>query len=170
MAQLGNTTIGATPRGINGTARGALVTMPAAAASGFSVYAYIEDAAPGDNFRAALISDADKITVLAESNLRTDISTAGWYQFSGGDFATYTPSNGETFIIVVASDSAADANAYYDDLGQDGWSASAGISDIDPLTLVDVMNADTARDYSIYLDYTEAGGGPGGIVVNLQIG
>jgi hypothetical protein len=120
MANIGIETIGDTPRSIDVTARGHRITMPEDAQAGVTITAYIEDASPGDSYRAAIIQDADKTTVLASSAIRTDITAAGWYTFSGGSLATYDPANGESFVLVVLSNSADLASVYYV-AGGPGW-------------------------------------------------
>ncbi len=177
QVQLGRTSIGSTPRSTNPNCTGLRVTTPSDPATGFSLFAYIEDTVgAGDNWRAALIQDADKTTVLAASTVRTDVSTAGWYEFNGGDFSTYNPASAETVVIVVCSDSAAGAGTYQDGttaLGT-GYTMGSNPTSVSPtLVLGSALLSDAARDYSIYLQYTVAGGGGGatsGNLVTLGVG
>lgn len=159
MPNIGYETIGGTPRTLNGSARGMKITMPEAGAMGVTVTAYIEDSAPGDSFRAALVSNVDDETILATSDIRTNISAAGWYAFSGGGLAAFTPTNGQIFSVVVGSDSAANANMYHDGNAAsplDGW--VAGINTIEPFSTTGPLGIDGSRDYSIYMTYSVAGG------------
>jgi len=152
MAQLGRTTIGVNTWELSLKISGLRVTMPDSAMVGVSVFAYVEDNVVGSQFRAALLHDADKQTVLASSAIRTDITTAGWYEFSGGTFAAYAPQQGQTFVIAIVSDSAEIASIYQDNVGLDAWTASAFIISMDPLEVEPLVPA-TAEDYSIYLEY-----------------
>lgn len=159
MPNIGYETIGGTTRTLNGSVRGLKITMTEGGAAGVTITARVEDAATGDSFRAAVINGTDNQTVLAESTIRTDISTANWYTFSGGGLATFTPANGTTYIIVVASNSAADANIYHDGAAASpyvGW--VQGITAIDPLTPNGALSEDATRDFSIYMTYTTEGG------------
>lgn len=165
MPNSGRETVGVNTRAINSLGcNGLRITMTEAGAAGVTISAYIEDTATGDQFRACVIDDTDKSVVLASSNIRTDISTVGWYTFSGGSLATFTPADATAYVIGVLSDSAAGANVYEDDAGLEGYAGQA--SAIDPLAFTFDMEPDTARDYSIYMTYTAAGGGS----VNLFAG
>jgi hypothetical protein len=158
---------GSSVRNMNTNCKGLTVTTPSDPATGFTVTAKVEDAGTGDNFRAALISASDNSTVLAASAVRTDISTVNTYTFSGGDFDTYNPGNGDTFHLVVCSDSASDANAYQNDAG----TAFNGVTMTGAPTLVSPtlvlapqtmgLDAAGARRYVIYMTYTVEGGGGG---------
>lgn len=157
MPDIGRTTVGVNTRGINSLGcNGLRITMTEAGAAGVTITAYIEDTATGDQFRACVIDDADKSVVVASSNIRTNISTAGWYTFSGGSLATFTPANATAYVIGVLSDSAAGAVIYEDDIGADGYAGQA--SAIDPLAFTFDMEPDVNRDFSIYMTYTAAGG------------
>jgi hypothetical protein len=160
MATVGRTTVGADPRALNATAKGLRITMPEAGAAGVSIFAYVEDTATGDSFGAAIVQGSDQTTVLANSAVRTNISTAGWYEFTGGDLGSFTPSNGGDYILVVASLSAAGANAYNDDAGLDGYAGASAVTGLNPLAFGGsaTLVSDAARDYSIYMQYTAAGG------------
>lgn len=156
MATLGTTVAGASFRTLNNTCRGHLLTTPAAIGAGsYSIFAYLSDSAAGANYRAAIVSASDYTTVLASSAIRTDISTAGWYEFSGGDFASYGLSNATAYVFSIASDSATTPYLYYQAPGATtARAAGSGITDIDPLTIPVAMGADATRDYSLYLNYT----------------
>lgn len=153
MAILGNTFIGAQTRGMDTNSRGIQVTATEASAPGISIWAYIEDTAPGEEWCAALIDPADDETVLAESAVRTNISTVGWYQFSGGGLASFALVNATVYKALVASESAAGANIYFD-VGAGIAVANVGVN---PLVLFSPLSTD-ARSYSLYIEYTPAGG------------
>lgn len=161
MATLGNTTFsGTSSRALDiGSWRGVLVTFPEAAATGFSVWGYVADSGTGDSFKAILLDDADGTTVLASSAVRTDVSTAGWYEFSGGTFDSYEPANGESVYALVGSNSAAGALCYYEvDQAIDGYLANS--SEFTGPTISSAAAIDGgARDYFVYIEYTAAGGG-----------
>lgn len=157
MPNIGRETIAVNPRAVNsGSIKGLRITMAEAGSAGVTITAYVSDSATGDGFRCALIQDGDKTTVLASSDIRTDISTAGWYTFSGGGLASFTPANATSYVLAVSSNSAANANAYEDDASLDAWAGAT--SAFDPLALSGAMTSDAIRDYSIYMTYTAAGG------------
>lgn len=174
QVQLGRTDpTGSTTRSINGTCKGLTVTTASNPATGFVIKARVEDASTGDNFRAALVDATDNNTVLAQSAIVTTVGAVGEYTFSGGDFATYDPGNGDTFHIVVCSDSAAGANAYQ----SNGGTAFNGVASSNTVTVSPnlviapaTMALDTAgvgdRRYVIYMEYTEEGGG-GGVTTTI---
>lgn len=158
MPNVGYETIGTVgTRPLNSNLRGLTITMPAAGAAGVTITAYVEDVSgAGEQFRAAIIDPADGVTVLASSTIRTDISTAGWYTFSGNTFASFTPVNGASYIICVGSTAPADSGMYYDGSSATSWVGWTGpIATMDPLTLP-FSDPDVNRDYSIYLTYTPA--------------
>lgn len=162
MADLGNTSFsGSSTRAIdNGSWRGVVVTFPEDPQAGVTVTAYIGDSATGDSFKAALISTSDGTTVLAESAVRTDISTAGWYTFSGGGLATFDGTNGQSVYVMVGSNSSASAVMHWASTQTaDGYTATS--SSFSPLTISFATAIDgSARDYFVYLTYTAAGGSP----------
>lgn len=156
MATIGRTDVATLTRNVDGVVKGMRVTMAEDAAAGVSLWAYLQDSAAGDSFRALVVSDSDKQTILAYSDIRTDINTVGWYQFTGGTLATYAPTNGTTIVLSVGSDSAAGSLINQDDAGLDAWAGA--VTNIATPT-IGVMAADTARDYSLYMEYTVGGGG-----------
>jgi hypothetical protein len=159
MADIGYTTIGSSGRALNGGVKGMKVTMAEDGEAGVTITARLSDSATGDSFRAAIVNATDNDTVIASSTIRTDISTAGWYTFSGGGLATFQPANGVTYMLTVGSDSAANAQIYHDaDTAtvHTGWSGA--VTTIDPFE-VNGVGADATRDYSIYMTYTPDAGG-----------
>lgn len=158
MPNIGRETIGVNARAVNsGSIKGLRITMTEAGAASVTITAYVSDSSAGDSFRCALIQDADKTTVLASSDARTDISTAGWYTFSGGGLSSFTPADATSYVLCVTSNSAAGADSYQDDASLDGW--AGGTLTFDPLLLSGALGADAARDYSIYMTYSQVGGG-----------
>lgn len=161
MPTIGNTTFsGSSTRALDsGLWRGVLVTFPEDPATGFSVWAYIEDTGgTGDSFKAVLLDDADGTTVLASSAVRTDISTAGWYEFTGGTFDSYNPGNGESVYALVGSTSASGGFMYYA-FGEAADGAFANSSEFTGPTINVAAALDGGeRDYFVYIEYTAAGG------------
>lgn len=155
---------GTETRSLDANGRGASIVVSSSVSSGsFAVCAYVEDSATGDGFQAAVGLDADRFTVVAESAVRTDISTAGWYLFTGGDFTTYAPTATTAIWVLIGSDSAASANIYDDQPGSGGNGAVAdnGIS-IDPFVVTtgfDGVIDDASRNYRIHIQYNTGGGG-----------
>jgi hypothetical protein len=164
MATLGVTSVGSGPRALNAAAKGIRATMPEAGSAGVSIFAYIEDTGgAGDSFAAAIVDGGDLTTVLANSAVRTNIGAAGWYEFTGSTLASFTPSNGASLLLVIASLSAAGAGAYNSDLGLDGYAGATNVNGLNPLTFTGSATfvSDALRDYSVYMQYTPAGGGGG---------
>ena len=156
----GRLTQGSADRPMNGVARGLRVTLSGDPTPGFRIWARLSDSATGDGFKAAVVNASDHDTVLAESAERTDISTAGWYMFSGADFDTVNLANGATIEIVIVSNSAANALFNQDDIGLLGV-VSSTLTYGPPFDLIDPLADDTTRDYSIYIEY-QTGGAAGG--------
>lgn len=154
MANQGKETVGAATRQLNGIGRGRSVTSNVNATL-VSITAYVEDTGgTGDSFEAAIYDNSGNL--LAESAARTNISTAGWYTFSGGTLGTVSLANGTAYHIVAGSTSAAGAGMYYDD-GETG-SIVAGLSGgVTWPATNDFPGAADARSYSIYL--TDDSGG-----------
>lgn len=161
MANQGKETIGATARQINGIARGRAVTSNANATL-VSITAYISDSATGDSFEAAIYDNAGNL--LAESATRTNISTAGWYTFTGGTLGSVSLVSGTTYHILVGSTSAANADAYYDAGGTGSIVPTLSGNVTWPASNDFPANADS-RDYSIYLT-DDAGGGGGSTTIS----
>jgi hypothetical protein len=168
MPDIGKTTIGGNTRALDDAARGLRIVMTEDAAAGVTITAYISDSATGDNFQAIVVDDTDKTTVIAYSDIRTDISTAGWYTFSGGNLSSYAPSNGTAIVIAALGDGAANALIYHDDTGLDAW-IGVGVTSGTPPTLGGAMSSDAIRDYSIYMTYTAAGGDPEGSLIGGKL-
>lgn len=163
MPDIGYTTIGASQRALNsGSCRGMGITMPEAGAAGVTITAHLQDTGAGDTFQAAILDGADRSIVLAESAVRTNISSAGWYTFSGDTLATFAPTNGASYVIVVGSNSTADALMSHDANTASSLDGYAGTADtFDPFHIFDAPAVDATRDYSIYMTYTSAGTSPG---------
>lgn len=150
MPNIGTETIGATPRQVNAFARGISVTMPENGTLS-SITAYLSDSATGDTFGAAIYDSGGNR--LQTSTTRTNISTAGWYEFTG---FTQALTNGSSYFIMAGSgDSAANANGYHDTGTGYGITISGTITW--PATHDFPANQDT-RQYSVYATYTTAGG------------
>jgi hypothetical protein len=159
MATFGQTVAGGTTRFLDGNARGHTLTAPATLTAGsYSVWGYVEAGAVGAPFAAIIVSTSDNSTVLSQSAVRTDISTAGWYEFSGGDFDTFEPQNATSYHWLVACDSGTTPVIYY---GTPGLTSgrSGGLGSWGPITLASTANADAGRDYAVYVEYTPSGGG-----------
>lgn len=174
-ATIGDSTPGSWPyggpdyRSLDGNARGRTVTMPSGTFSaGVTITGYITDSGTGDDFTAAIVSDSDDMTVLAESAVRTDISTAGSYTFSGGTLATFTPAASTTYHIVIGSTSASGAQINFGPETDVGAAGSGGISGVNPMVFPFVIGADASRGYSIYMTYSEAGGSAVPIIMQHQ--
>jgi hypothetical protein len=158
MATLGITGTGGNTRSINGIYRGSpLLTMPANSTS-YTVRGYIEDSAAGDSFRAIIVAD-DETTIVAYSDVRTNISTVGEYTFSGGTFASVQLNSGTSYYFLIGSNSAANAFSRYGDTPTIG-SALATVNNITatPPTMTGAVTLDATRDIIVWLDYTAAGG------------
>lgn len=150
MPNIGTQTIGPTPRQVNATARGISVTM-AEDGTLSSITAYLDDSVTGDTFGAAIYDSAGNR--LQTSTTRTDISTAGWYTFTG---FTQALTNGSSYYLVAGSgDSVGNANAYYDT--GTGYAVTISGTITWPATNDFPANSD-ARQYSIYATYATAGG------------
>ena len=171
MATIGRTTIGSSTRNLSQNCKGVRVTMPEAASAGFSVYAYCGDTdGAGESFAGVLVDGTDLQTILAVSAIRTDIWATGWYQFSGGDFATYAPASGASIVICVAATATGGAIVAQDDAGLDGFTALDAVASLSPFTWGSTpgLTSDAVRDYSVYMDYTPAGGGGGRTTRNTR--
>lgn len=157
MPTIGNTNIGGSgTRAMDQVIRGLDITMPSGSNSaGVTITAYLTNPSGTEAFSAAVYaSGANNAALLAESASRSDITAAGWYTFSGGGLATFTPAASTAYVIVVGSYTNADATINYDD----GAGRNQSISGVGPIVMtVEPMNSD-ARTYSVYMTYTEAGG------------
>ena len=150
MPNIGTQTIGATPRQVNALARGSQITMTEDGTL-TDIVAYLSDSATGDTFGAAIYDNAGNR--LATSTTRTNISTAGWYTFTGFSQAL---TNGASYWLMAGSgDSVGNANAYHDAGAGSGVTISGTITW--PATN-DFGASSDARQYSIYATYTAAGG------------
>ena len=137
-----------------------------------SITAFIEGNA-GPNYRAFIIDPADGITVLAQSDMRTNIGTNGYYTFSGGSLASFSLVFASSYILAIGSEDTGIASAFFESGAEtyDGQTAGSGISSVNPLTFNSGgMGADSTRDYAIYLDYTPGGGPPTGLPFVSVIG
>lgn len=150
---LGYVKIGASTAAMNLAMRGSPTTPIANSAAGISIWAYISDTATGEEWTAALISNSDQQTILAESAVRTDISTAGWYQFTGGTLASYSLTNGTTVIPTIASESVASALIYYD-AGSSGDGYNDVITSVNPIVEVTPPMSSDSNKYSIFIQYS----------------
>lgn len=159
---LGNVHAGTNPRVVNGQYRCNSGVLPANVDAGaYSVFFRIEDAATGDSFRAVLFA-ADGSTVIAYSAVRTDISTLGAYEFTGGTFASVALTASTDLRICVGSNSAAGANAYFSDTptgGAGGYGGTVNSVTANPPTITGSLVSEPTRPYSGYLNYTPASGG-----------
>lgn len=136
--------------------------MPVSAAAGVSIFARIADTdGAGEEFAGVIVDGIDLQTVLAISAVRTDISGTNWYEFSGGDLLTYAPASGASIVICVGSSATSGATVAQDDVGLDGFTALDALADLTPFTWGSTpgLTSDALRDYSVYMEYTEAGGG-----------
>lgn len=165
MATIGRTTDGAFPRAVQGGCKAIRVTMPEAGAAGVSVWARVEDTGgAGESWAAFIMDGANNGTILATSAIRADVSTLGWKQFSGGGLASFAPANGASYLLCIGTLSSAGSSVYNDDAGAtyDPFVSATVITSLTPVTFsgTAVLDPDNAlRDYSIYLEYTPAGGG-----------
>jgi hypothetical protein len=150
MPNIGTETIGATPRQVNGNARGISVTMTEDGTLS-SITAYLSDTGTGDTFGAAIYDSGGNR--LQTSTTRTDISTAGWYTFTG--FTQALTNTSSYYIVAGSGDSAANAFAYHD--AGTGYLVTITGTITWPATNDFGANSD-ARQYSIYATYTTAGG------------
>jgi hypothetical protein len=155
---IGNTNIGASgTRALDEVIRGIEVTMPSGTfAASVTLTAYLTNPSGTEAFTCAVYgSAANNAALLAESAARTDITSAGWYTFSGGTLASFTPSATTTYIIVCGSYSNADATINYDD----GAGRNQSISGVAPIVMtVEPMNSDL-RTHSVYMTYSVASSG-----------
>ncbi len=163
MPNIGRETIGVGTRSLNGNAKGLRITMPAGSfAAGVTISAYIADSATGAEFTAFIMQFSDLATILAEGTFRANISTAGWYTFSGSGLATFTPAASTDYVIGVASTSAGASTCAQDTAGLTGYTVVSGVTDCTPLTFSGSpprIAVDAGRDYSIYMTYTDASSG-----------
>jgi hypothetical protein len=143
--------------------RSSLITMPEAGAAGVTMTWRLFDDAnlPGDSVKAGIFS-ADGSTLLAESAVRTDISTQGEYTFSGGGFATFAPVNGASYqIAVIAND--VSVNVVYDNVVSPAgtWRQDNDLSTFGPpmaFAALPLTTNDT-RTAIGYMTYTSAAAG-----------
>ena len=167
MATIGNTSVGGSTRSFNANCKGVLIPSFPANASANSIFGYVSGTS-GQRYQACIISQADYSTILAESDERTDISAAGWYEFTGGTLNGFSLASGTGYLICVATLNASGGLFYYGTYTYDGVTAGSGCSGLSPVTLPDAMGNDATRDYSCYVDYTEAGGGAWGPLLGLM--
>lgn len=176
MAFIGNQTNGGNPRSLNGAYRAYRITMPDNVDPGnYILHAKIEDTVVGDNFRG-LIFGADLSTVVASTTVRSDISTAQFEPFSGGTFASVGLVASTVYYLAVGSDSAAGANAFFDDDADppdnddNGFTGTVNSLTADPPTITGSLVNDPTRPFCIYLEYTPAVAGGDRVLTRLGSG
>src|SRR5690606_10891040 len=100
--------------------RGNVITMTEDGEAGVTLTFRIFDNAStaGDSVKACIF-DATDDSLLAESAVRTDITTEAEYTFSGGGLATFTPANAASYIICVLANSST-VRAVYDNVASPG--------------------------------------------------
>lgn len=99
--------------------RGNFITMTEPGAAGVTLTFRLWDNAntAGDSVKACIFDTSG--TLLAESAVRTDISTEAEYTFSGGDLTSFAPANATTYYICVVSTSTT-VRAFYDNVATPG--------------------------------------------------
>jgi len=163
MADIGNNP--ATPgssRTFNSNCKGISIPSFPEAGTGVSISGYIEGIS-GANVRAFIIDPADGTTVLAQSDIRTNIGAAGYYTFTGGSLNGFVLTASAAYYICIGTENAASGLFYFQSGTEvyDGLTSNAGISSVNPLTFISGgMAPETIRDYACYLTYTPGGGPP----------
>lgn len=94
--------------------RGNVITMTEDGQAGVTLTFRLWDNADtaGDSVKAGIFN-ASTDALIAESDVRTDISTEGEYTFSGGGLATFTPANATSYFILVMANSST-VRVFYD--------------------------------------------------------
>jgi hypothetical protein len=160
MADIGNISAStpANSRNLNLNCKGVALGSFPENGDAISISAWLSGTS-GQPYRAFIIDAADGTTVLAQSDIRTDITSAADYELGGGTLAGYDLTATSLYIICVGTTENSVALAYYESGTEtyDGQSTSSGLTSIDPFD--GAMTADSGRDYAIYLTYTAAGGG-----------
>lgn len=153
---IGTTTIGGSQRSMNDTMRGHLITMPTGTfAAGVTVSCYVRDPTSSGTEWTASIWAADGSTLAVESAVRTNITTAAWYTFSGGTLATFTPAASTQYYVMCGNEADADADIAH----AAGTGQNATITQVNPTTQLAPPIASDARDYSLYMTYSLASSG-----------
>jgi hypothetical protein len=142
------------------------VTMTEDAEAGVTVTWRIADDAntAGDQVKSGIF-DATGATLLAESTVRTDITTQGEYTFSGGGFTTFDPANATTYLLCIL---ASDASVYvvFDNVASPSglWVQDDNFSTFSPLAFTGTPTANDAKSAIGFMTYTPAAGGGGSSV------
>jgi len=159
---IGNAIPGESQTNMVDFARGLRVTTTEASSAGITGYAYIKDTESDDTFQMALISDADKQTVLAYSGTVTGVSgTQSYVSFTGGTFDTFSLAAGTTYIVTILTQGGNNLLLGYAAETSDCWEVGGVATLGTPPSISSALNAGIAnRNFSIYLEYMPASSTP----------
>lgn len=153
MATIGNTLTGGNTRNILSAAKAIYVPSFPVNATINSLTAKITDTSAA-TWQAGVWLASDG-TVVASGQVRTDITTVGSYTFT---FASESLVAGTGYYFGVCCDSAAGATVSYVG-GAETYEGYQAAPETPNQISTATFAADTTRDYSIQIDYTESGGG-----------
>lgn len=148
------------------TLRGNVITMTEDGSAGVTLTFRIFDNAStaGDSVKAGIFN-ASTDALIAESAVRTDITTEAAYTFSGGGLTSFTPANGVSYFICVLANSST-IRVVFDNVASPG---GINVSDQDaspfgpPMAFSAFGSAlNDTRSVIGWMTYTSAGGGGGG--------
>lgn len=143
--------------------RGNVITMAEDGDEGVTLTFRLLDNAgtPGDSVKAAVFA-ADE-SLIAESDVRTDIAAEGEYTFSGGGLDTFAPANGVTYYICVIASSTTVRSVFDDIASPNGTQVTdQDSSTFGPPVAFSAFGAflNDARSTIGYMTYTTGGGEP----------
>jgi hypothetical protein len=148
------------------TLRGNRITMSEDGSAGVTLSFRIFDNAStaGDSVKACIFN-ASTDALIAESAVRTDITTEALYTFSGGGLSSFTPANGVSYFICVLANSST-IRSVFDDIAAPG---GVQVTDQDASTFGPPAAfsgfgsfLNDARSTIGHMTYTSSGGGGGG--------
>lgn len=141
--------------------RGNTITMTEAGAASVTLTFRLKNNGVGTpNVKAGVFTSGG--TLIAESSVRTDITTEGPYTLSGGGLSSFTPADATTYLIGVIS-SSVDIVVLYDNIVSPG---GIQVQDQDSSVFGPPMafsgfgpSLNDDRSTIGYMTYTAAGGG-----------
>lgn len=142
--------------------RGNLITMTEAGEAGVTLtFRLVNNGGGTPNVKAGIFNAAGTV-LLAESSVRTNITTENAYTFSGSGLATFEPEDATTYAICAIA-SSSDIRVLYDDVVAPG---GARVTDQDASTFGPPMAfsgfgmvTDDTKSIIGYMTYTSGGGG-----------
>lgn len=147
-------------QGIFNVIKGILITMPEAGTI-TSVDAFVFNNGTPGSWQVGIYTSGG--TLLASSNVRTNIAGSPPYNFDGLSLAVNAS---DQIIVAIAADGIDDSpdnGISYSAAGTyDGRSTDVQSNNVDPMPGSATFNADSSRDYELNVNYTPGGGGGAG--------